>query len=451
MHAGRSFQAARGRRSRNELVDSDCPSVAPEQVMAGGASPEALDEVQVPADPCRLRDQPLGGPRLAGGAPDRRTQLTGMVVGSLVGIAVCWNTTNVGAVAAETASAYGLALAGVGLFMTSLFITHFLAQVPGGRLIDRLGARRVCIIGCGIIAGGAALSMAAPSPVLGIAARAVTGIGTGLGFLAASAYVRRTGGSPFAQGLYGGIGLGAGGLAIAVVPEFLPLFSWRAPYATSVVLAALALAALMVAPADPRADSASAAGSVSLKVLSDADLRRLGLLYSVAFGTTVALSNWIAELLERHGMGAEAGAVGALILGAGVVTRPLGGWILRNQSTQIRTAVGSSLVAGCAGCALLGIANSAPIAVVGCLFLGIGGGIPFSPAFTGAAVLRPDAPAAAVGFVNAMAAAAVLVFTPLVGLTFSAPGDGRIGFALASLAWLVALATLPDRRAFTGT
>jgi hypothetical protein len=59
--------------------------------------------------------------------------------------------------------------------------------------------------------------------------------------------------------------------------------------------------------------------------------------------------------------------------------------------------------------------------------------------------------AAAVGVVNAMAAAVVLTFTRLVGLTFSLPGDGRIGFAAAGVGWLSALVTLPDRRALTGS
>ena len=39
-----------------------------------------------------------------------------------------------------------------------------------------------------------------------------------------------------------------------------------------------------------------------------------------------------------------------------------------------------------------------------------------------------------------------LVGTPLVGLTFSLPGDGRLGFALVGACWLVALALLPSAR-----
>lgn len=373
------------------------------------------------------------------------------MAGSLTGVAISWNTTNVGAIAAPTAGSYGIALAGVGLFTTALFVTHLLAQVPGGRLVDRFGARRLCFIGVGIVVCGASLSMLAPSPALGIAARALTGIGTGAGFIAASAYVRRTGGSPLAQGLYGGIALGAGGLAIAVVPEFLPLFSWRAPYVTALALAAVALVALALAPVDRSSHASPAQAEASLASLaSDSRLRRVGFLYSVAFGVTLALSNWIVELLSRDGMSGEAGLVGGLILMVGVLARPLGGWILRTHGAAIRRAVGVSLVAGALGCALLTIGGSVPAAVAGCLLLGTGGGIAFSPAFTGPTIVRPDAPAAAVGFVNAMAAATVLVCTPLVGLTFSLPGDGRIGFAAAALVWLAALLALPDRRSLGG-
>ena len=38
----------------------------------------------------------------------------------------------------------------------------------------------------------------------------------------------------------------------------------------------------------------------------------------------------------------------------------------------------------------------------------------------------------------------VIVFcTPLLGLAFSLPGDGRIGFAAAAAIWLATLALLP--------
>jgi hypothetical protein len=57
---------------------------------------------------------------------------------------------------------------------------------------------------------------------------------------------------------------------------------------------------------------------------------------------------------------------------------------------------------------------------------------------------RPEAPAVAVGLVNMTAAVAILVVTPLVGLTFSLPGDGRVGFLAVGALW--ALAAVSVRR-----
>jgi hypothetical protein len=80
--------------------------------------------------------------------------------------------------------------------------------------------------------------------------------------------------------------------------------------------------------------------------------------------------------------------------------------------------------------------------VVDAAIVGLAAGVPFAMAFTGAARARPDAPGAAVGFVNGWASLMVVAGTPLVGLTFSLPGDGRIGFiALGVLAALASLAT----------
>jgi predicted MFS family arabinose efflux permease len=94
------------------------------------------------------------------------------------------------------------------------------------------------------------------------------------------------------------------------------------------------------------------------------------------------------------------------------------------------------------GTALLAVADPLAVAVVGAILIGLAAGIPFAPAFTGAALVRPDAPGAAVGLVNGAASLVAIAATPLLGLTFSLPGDGRIGFvAIGVLAALAALAT----------
>jgi len=371
-----------------------------------------------------------------------------VAAGCTAGFATGWNIANVGAIASETAAAYGVSLAVVGVFTTALFVTHLAVQIPGGRASDRHGARRAGLVALVVIMAGDALALIAPAPALAIGARAVTGVGTGLAFISGSAYVRASGGSPFAQGLFGGIGLGGGGAALAVVPALEGALGWRSPYWTSVVVAAGALVLLAAAPGDQAREGAVRQEGVPRGVLRDNRLYRLAVLYAASLGLSLVVANWVVELLERTaGVGKHtAGVVGSLVLLLGVITRPLGGWILRERPARVRVAVGASLAAGALGTAALVAGKPLWLAGLGGALLGLAAGIPFAPAFTGAALARPDAPAAAVGMVNGAASVVALVGTPLVGLTFSLPGDGRAGFAAVMVLWLVALALLPSRR-----
>ena len=136
----------------------------------------------------------------------------------------------------------------------------------------------------------------------------------------------------------------------------------------------------------------------------------------------------------------RAAAVGSLTLLLGFFTRIAGGSLLRREHAS--RIVAASLVVGGAAAAVLALPLTLPGYVAAATVLGLAAGVPFARAFTGAAAARPDAPGAAVGFVNAWAALTIVAGTPLVGLTFSLPGDGRIGFVLLGvLAALAALAT----------
>jgi MFS family permease len=370
-----------------------------------------------------------------------------VVGGCALGLATGWNIANVGAIASDVADAYGVGLAVVGVFTTALFVTHLAVQIPGGRASDRFGARRAGLAALVVIMIGDALALIAPVPALAVGARALTGVGTGMAFISGSAYVRASGGSPFAQGLFGGIGLAGGGVALAVVPAVEGPLGWRSPFWTSLAVAAGALILLAAAPADRARTAPPRQQGVPRGVLGDRRLYRLAVLYAASLGLSLVVANWVVELLERTADAEKgaAGVVGGLALLLGVITRPLGGWILREHPGRVRVSVGASLAAGAAGTALLVVGAPLALAAVGGALLGLAAGIPFSPAFTGAALVRPDAPAAAVGLVNGSASVVALVLTPLLGLTFSLPGDGRIGFAVLAALWLVALALLPSR------
>ena len=77
-----------------------------------------------------------------------------------------WNISNVGAIATVESESYGVSLATVGLLTTALFVTHLAVQIPGGRLIDRIGARTVGLGALAIVAAGNTIALT--SPTLGI-------------------------------------------------------------------------------------------------------------------------------------------------------------------------------------------------------------------------------------------------------------------------------------------
>jgi len=373
--------------------------------------------------------------------------------GCALGLATGWNISNTGAIAVQLSHRYGIGLATVGLFTTALFTTHLAVQIPGGRASDRFGARRAGLVALGVIALFSAASAIAPVAWLALLTRALTGIGTGVSFIAGSAYVRAVGGSPAAQGVFGGVGLAGGGFALALVPQAERLVGWRAPYVTAAAIALAGLALLAAAPADERRTRPQREEGLRAGVLRDRRLYRLAVLYAASLGLSVTVGNWVVTLLDRHGglSKGTAGAVGSLTLVLGIVTRPLGGWILREHPGRMRLAVGVSLAAGAAGTALLAVARPPEVAALGAALVGIAAGIPFSPAFTGAALLRPDTPAAAVGLVNGAASAVILAGTPLLGLAFGLPGDGRAGFGIAAVLWLIVLLALPTARQLGAT
>lgn len=373
---------------------------------------------------------------------NRRAVLGGCAVGFPTG----WNVANVGAVAQPLANAYGVGLATIGLFTTALFVTHLALQIPAGRLSDRLGPRRVGLAGLVVIVVFSSLSLLAHDTLLTLVTRAATGVGTGLAFVAGSAYVRAQGGTPFAQGLFGGVGLAGGGFALAIVPPVEDWIGWRAPFATSLAVALAGLLVFATSPGDGARSGTPATARRGQGVLRDRSLYSLAVLYAASLGLSVVIGNWIVTLLHRQGGldKGSAGAIGALTLALGVVTRPLGGWILHTRPERMRAAVGASLLAGAAGTLLLAAAKPPLVAVAGAALVGLAAGIPFAPAFTGAALSRPDAAAAAVGLVNGAASVVALAGTPLLGLSFSLPGGGRIGFVAVAGLWLAAFALLPS-------
>jgi MFS transporter, NNP family, nitrate/nitrite transporter len=339
-----------------------------------------------------------------------------------------FNVSNVGAVAGAVSHSYGVGLAVVGLFTTALFVSHAALQVPAGRLSDRFGPRLVGGLGLLVVAAASAGALAWREAGYAIGMRFVAGIGTACAFVAGSEYMRAAIGTPIAQGFYGASSMVGGGLALAIVPQW---GTWRAPFASAAVVAGVGAVLVALAPRERR----KAAEVRELPRVLDRRLLPLGAMHAASFGLSVVAANWAVTLLERGGGESShvAGVVAGLLLLLGMITRPLGGRLFGHAG-----ALRASLVVGGAAVGLLAVAKPLPLAVVAAAAAGLAAGIPFASAFSGAARVRPDAPGAAVGLVNMVAAVTILAGTPLLGLTFSLPGDGRIGFAVVAVLWAAA-------------
>ena len=123
--------------------------------------------------------------------------------GVALGAAAGYNIANLGPAADVLAGEYHVRLAAIGLLTTALFVTHLVMQIPGGRLVDERGARILGMCALGVIALGNLLALAVSSYAGGVVGRLVAGLGTGVGFVAGSEYVRATVGTAGAQGLSG--------------------------------------------------------------------------------------------------------------------------------------------------------------------------------------------------------------------------------------------------------
>ncbi len=360
---------------------------------------------------------------------------TAVSAGLAVGCFLTWNVSNVGAVADPLAAAYGTSLAVVGLLTTALFVTHLAAQLPAGIWSDRFGPNRVALGACAAAALGNAILLVDASVELAVIGRLVVGVGSGAGFVAGLDLVRAGGGGAVFQGLYGGATMAGGGLALLILPPLTDATSWRAAYASALVIALLAAVFVLGVRGLPRI------GRARRGVLRDAHLLPLGALQVATFGLAVIAGNWIVPLLERDGASsAAAGALGSFVLLAGIVTRPLGGALAHRRRERRKALVGGSLLAVAGGALLIATSGPLWLSAVGSLALGLAAGLPFAVIFESAQRLRPDAPGAAVALVNGCAILAILVGTPLVGLAFGLPGDGVLGFAAIAL---LALGGLP--------
>lgn len=352
-----------------------------------------------------------------------------------------WNIANTGAAAEQLAGVYSVDTAQIGILSAILFLTQFVGQIPTGHLIDHLGARNAAWACIGVFGIANLLACATPSYELALFCRALMGPAMALSFIGASAFIRGADGSSFAQGVFGAVSTGFGGLALAVVPTATAHFGWRAPFAGGVVIALLSVPAIMAAP-DARFRLRGSAGLRStLAMAKDPVLWKLGVIQANAFGLNAIIANWVVLLVEKNSAASIrlAGIIGAMTLVGGVISRPLGGLLVARYPMRSRLIVSSSIALGALATTALAIGLPVTPALLATLGVGLAAGVSFGPIMDLAGRTHPGSPGAAIAFLNTGAMGLIVIGTPAVGASFSLPGDGRIGFAAIALIWLLSI------------
>src|SRR5207249_7556293 len=130
-----------------------------------------------------------------------------------------------------------------------------------------------------------------------------------------------------------------GGLALMTVPGLTDATSWRAPFWTAIAFAAAAIVPTLAIRDLPRI------GEPRSAPVRDPRLLPLGAVQAATFGLSVIAGNWVVTLLERQGASSSlAGVAGGMTLFAGILTRPLGGVLVRTHEQRVRAAVATSIV-----------------------------------------------------------------------------------------------------------
>jgi DHA2 family methylenomycin A resistance protein-like MFS transporter len=331
--------------------------------------------------------------------------------------------------------------------LSAYFGAYALVLFPGGRLVDRYGARHLALLGLGVFALGAAVGAVASSYGLLAGSRIVQGVGAGL--VSPAALAGAVSGFPaerrgVALGIWGA-SAGASNLAGPLLGGLLTDgFGWRADWWALVPLAAVAAYAI----ARHLPQIIHEVGTEGRRRVLSSQVAAAALVAGLTFAVMIG-SFYLAEQYLQRGVGYSAlGASAVLILVALLVgaAAPLAGRMV-DRHGEARPAVLGFLAAGAGlvGLAIPGVSLHG----IGTVFLlvpvGLGLGLLFVP--TSRAALNATE-LASHGRASAILSAARLLGAAagagLAGVALSGgPTAGTVHGALAVAAGLCLLVGLP--------
>ena len=305
-------------------------------------------------------------------------------------------------------------------------------------LADRIGAKRMNVLGVAFALASNLLFAVGPTFESLLVAKAVGGIGSGMAFVGGVRYIAALypgARSHFGQGMYGaGYPLGSA-LGLQLMPPLALAFGgWRGAFVSSSALLAVVL--VVYAWRAPPVPRATLPGDIR-DALRDGNAWWCFVEHSAGFGLSLATGSWISVYILREFATSLvlAGALGAFVLIAGLVMRPLGGWLIARERATTIALMRLSQVLNLAGLALLAVpGRPLPVALAGGIALGVGVALPYAAVFNTAAASLPRAPGAAQSLTATGGTLGAVIGAPLMGAAIE-----RFGFTGA---W-IAIAILP--------
>jgi len=340
-----------------------------------------------------------------------------------------------------------VAAASTALILSAYFAAYALLLFPGGRLVDRLGARRVALIGLGLFALGAALGAVVSSLALLCLTRLLQGAGAGL--VSPAALAGAVSGFPAQRrGTALGIWGASAGLSNLIGPllggVLTVAFGWRADWWALVPLAlAAAWAVTTHVPSIVHEAGEHGPGRVLNATVTAAALVA-GLTFAVMIGTFYLAEQYLQRAVGYSALGASAVLiVVAFLVGAGA---PLAGGLVDKHGERLPTMVGfGGLGVGMALLAIPGVSLHG----IGTLFLlipvGLGLGMLFVPVSRAALNSVPEAVhGRASSILSAARLAGAAIGAGLAGAALSGGAKAStVHLALAIAAAACLLAGLP--------
>ena len=275
-----------------------------------------------------------------------------------------------------------MSAASTSLVLSTYFAAYALLLLPGGALVDRVGPRRIGMLGLGLFAFGVAAGALAPGTGVLLAARLIQGAGAGL--VSPAALAGAVSGFPLERR---GAALGIWGASAGMANLIGPLLGgvltialgWRANWWALLPLAVIASRTISVhLPGSIPRET----GGKHQQPARDPVVRAATLIAALSFGVMVSCLYLAEQYLQRAAGYSALGASSVLVFVALLVgaAAPVAGRIADRRGDRLPAVVG--IIASGSGLAVLGLPGvplHSAVAIAPLIPVGLGLGMLFVP------------------------------------------------------------------------